>query len=86
MSRNIVCYKTGFQRLLVSLSVCCSPNCLGRLRGAGVCPHTSMAVRVWGGERGGAGTLTGAELGLCWGQLYVLKVGHDSCRPKIVKP
>lgn len=47
--------------------------------------HPWDAVRVWGGEQGGAGTAAGAELGLGWGELYALKTGRDSCRPKIVK-
>lgn len=44
---------------------CLAQNCLGRLRGTGI--SASMAVRIWAGEPGEAGTTAGAELGLCWG-------------------
>lgn len=43
------------------------PKLFSEAGGAGVLPRACVAARVWRGERGDAGTATGAELGLCWG-------------------
>lgn len=47
-----------------------------RSRGPSLCILGSKGLRE---EQRGAGLAAEAALGLCW------EVGHDSCRPKIVK-